>query len=58
MQIILHHFINILFSIANQHKDAQDVALRVIQTNFSLIDQLLMPFFNSSILTRMYSICF
>lgn len=58
MEVLLQQFVDIMASVINQQKDSQDVSLKVIQITFSIIDQLLVPYFNITVITRMYAICF
>jgi len=57
MNTILYHIIDIIFLLKNKHKDT-DMALRIIQTAFSLIDSKILQFANENLFIRIYSICF
>ena len=57
MNAILYHIIDIVFLLKNKYKDI-DMALRIIQTTFSLIDIKILQYANEHLFIRIYSICF
>lgn len=57
MSTIIYHLIDLIFLLKNRYKDV-DMALRIIQTTFSLIDARILQYANYNLFTRIYSICF